>query len=226
VGRVLVVVEGPTERASLQQRDVAAKFVAAGFSVHPKVVGKPGHKGGVRPFGRVLPEIVALLRQEPQAKVSTIFDFYALPLTQWPGYPQSAGLPAAQAVTVIENGMAAAVANAIPNLVPGRFIPYIQLFEFEALLFSDPAVMAQAFGNPALHTIFAGIVAASGGCEAINNGLATAPSKRIEAVFPAYKKGSGLNAHAPIILGAIARNNWPHLLMACPRFRNWLSLLP
>lgn len=226
MGRVLVVVEGPTERASLQQDDVAVQCFQLGFSIHPKVVGKPGHKGGVRAFQKVLPEIVALLKQEPQAKVSTLFDFYALPLADWPGYPQSASLPPAQAVAVIEAAMAAAVAAELPNLMPGRFIPYIQLFEFEALLFADPAAMARAFGNPALEMTFAGIVATCGGCEAIDDGPTTAPSKRIAANFPTYKKGGGLNAHAPIILGQIARTNWPQLLTACPRFGTWLNQLP
>jgi len=226
MGRVLLVVEGPTEQAALQQPDVATQCFSLGFSVHPKVVGKPGHKGGVRSFQRVLPEIVALLRQEPQAKVSTLFDFYALPLADWPGYPQSDVLPPVQAVSLIEAGMTAAVVNAIPNLMPGRFIPYIQLFEFEALLFADPRAMARAFGNPALEATFAGIVATCGGCEAIDDRPTTAPSKRIEANFPAYKKGRGMNAHAPIILGQIARTNWPQLLTACPRFGSWLNQLP
>jgi hypothetical protein len=225
MARVLVIVEGQTERAALQQVDVATQFFNHGFSVHPKVVGKPGHKGGVRSFERILPEIVALLRQEPQAKVSTLFDFYALPLVDWPGAPQSVNLPPAQAVPIIEAGMAAAVAAELPGLIPGRFIPYIQLFEFEALLFADPAEMAAAFGNPALNATFGAIVAQCGGCEAINNGPNTAPSKRIEAIFPAYRKGSSLSAHAPIILGQIAKNNWHHLLQACPRFAGWIGSL-
>ena len=225
MGRVLVVVEGPTERAALQQPDVAMQFYLSGYSIHPKVVGKPGHKGGVRSFGKVLPEILALLKQEPHAKVTTLFDFYALPLEDWPGYPQSATLPAAQAVAAIELGMAAAVAAALPNIRPERFVPYIQLFEFEALLFADPTAMAQVFGNPGLEPTFSGIVAQCGGCERIDDGPTTAPSKRIQQYFPGYIKGSGPNAHAPLILGQIARANWPRLLAACPRFAAWLGQL-
>ncbi len=224
--RILVIVEGPTERAALQQTDVATQFFSQGFSVHPKVVGKPGHKGGVRSFERILPEILALLRQEPQAKVSTLFDFYALPLAHWPGFPHSAALPPAQAVSHIEMEMAAQVSAAMPGLMPGRFIPYIQLYEFEALLFANPAAMATAFGSAALEATFAAIVAASGSCEEINNGPQTAPSKRIAAAFPGYKKGGGLSAHAPLILGQIARENWPQLLTACPRFAHWLDSMP
>jgi len=221
----LVVVEGATERAALQQTDVATQCFMLGFSMHPKVVGKPGHKGGVRSFQRVLPEILALLKQEPQAKVSTLFDFYALPLAEWPGYPQSAASPPAQAVVQIETGMAAVVAASLPNLFPGRFVPYVQLFEFEALLFADPSAMAQTFGNPALQQSFANIVATCGGCEAIDGGPTTAPSKRVEALFPPYKKGGSLNAHAPLILGKIARENWQQLLDGCPRFAQWLHQL-
>ncbi len=221
-----MIVEGQTERAALQQPDVAARFFSCGFSVHPKVVGKPGHKGGVRSFDKILPEILALLRQEPQAKVSTFFDFYALPLSKWPGYPHSEELSPAQAVVHIEAAMAACVTAQIPNLSPGRFTPYIQLFEFEALLFADPKAMANLFGNPALEQTFVKMVVDCGGCEAIDNGPATAPSKRIQDHFPGYIKGSGANAHAPLILGHIARTNWPQLLAACPRFRHWLSLLP
>lgn len=91
--RVLVVVEGPTERACFQQSDVAEQFVRRGFSLHPRVIGKPGHKGGIRSFQAVLREIENLLKQERDAKVSTFFDFYRLPLSKWPGYPKSAALP-------------------------------------------------------------------------------------------------------------------------------------
>lgn len=226
MGRVLVIVEGPTERAALEHPDVACQFYTAGFSVHPKVRGKPGHKGGTRPFESVLKEIVALLRQEPTAKVTTLFDFYGLRLADWPGAPLTATMPPAQAVETIEHGMSAAVAERIPNLMPGRFIPYIQLYEFEALLFADPDAMAHTFGSPALSATFAQVVADCGGCEAINNGPTTAPAKRIESAFPSYKKGKGLNAHAPLILGQIARTNWPRLLTECPRFAAWLDRMP
>ena len=226
MGRILVVVEGPTERAALQQTDVATQCFMQGYSIHPKVVGRAGHKGGVRSFQSVRKEIINLLRQDPQAKVSTLFDFYGLPLSSWPGYPKSATLTPGQAVAHIEAAMAAKGLAEMPNLMPGRFIPYIQMFEFEALLFADPEAMAQTFGNPALATTFAGIVAECGGCETIDDGPATAPSKRIKAAFPAYQKGGVLNAHAALIPGQIARTNWGQLFHACPRFANWLRQFP
>ena len=222
--RVLVVVEGQTERACFQQSDVAGQFVRRGFALNPRVIGKPGHKGGIRSFQAVLPEIVNLLKQERDVRVSTFFDFYALPLTKWPGYPKSAELPPEVAVQLIEAEMSIVLAKEAPDLRPERFVPYIQLFEFEALLFADPAAMAQTFGAPKLEAVFAGIVEECGGCEQINNGSETAPSKRIAKAFPAYKKRS-VSAHAPLIMGQMARSNWGRLLCACPRFSAWLDRL-
>lgn len=121
--------------------------------------------------------------------------------------------------------MSIVLAREAPALRPERFVPYIQLFEFEALLFADPAAMAQTFGDPNLESVFAGVVDECGGCEQINDGPETAPSKRIARAFPAYQKGDGLNAHAPLIVGEMARTNWGGLLTACPRFSSWLERL-
>ena len=61
--RVLTVVEGFTERAIVEQT-LAPYLGARGLSLHAKVIGKPGHKGGVRSFEAVRKEILALLKQE------------------------------------------------------------------------------------------------------------------------------------------------------------------
>src|SRR3989442_11557036 len=74
--RVLTVVEGFTERAIVEQT-FAPYLGVRGLSLHAKVIGKPGHKGGVRSFEAVRKEILALLRQERGSRVSTMFDYYA-----------------------------------------------------------------------------------------------------------------------------------------------------
>src|SRR5258707_564021 len=82
--RVLVVVEGQTEFSVLNSV-VAPHLGTRGVYLYPKVVGRPGHKGGVhRSFDSVSREIINLFKQEPTACVSTFFDFYGLPL-EWPG---------------------------------------------------------------------------------------------------------------------------------------------
>src|SRR2546428_1890987 len=87
--RVLTVVEGFTERTIVQQT-FAPYLAARGVSVHAKVIGKPGHKGGVRSFQAVRKEILALLRQERGSRVSTMFDYYGLP-EGWPGVQEAKG---------------------------------------------------------------------------------------------------------------------------------------
>lgn len=221
MSRVLLLVEGQTERAVAQQL-LGPWLGAKGVSLSPKVVGKPGHKGGVREFDSVLKEIVALLKQEPNSTVSTLFDYYALPLS-WPNASDAKGKASLTIPAIIESGMAAAVSSAMgSSFDPARFIPYIQMYELEALLFVGPKEMAEVFERPRLAEKISGIVAECGGCEQIDDGATTAPSKRIEGFFPAYKKGSGVNAHAPRIVDRIGVER---IRQACPHFDQWLGRL-
>lgn len=74
------------------------------------------------------------------------------------------------------------------NLRPERFIPYIQMHEFEGLLFSEPEVMAQSIYRPDLAEFLAKIRNGFASPEHINNSPETAPSKRILSLFPEYQK--------------------------------------
>ncbi|MEW5774572.1 MAG: DUF4276 family protein [Thermodesulfobacteriota bacterium] len=221
MSRVLLVVEGQTERAILQQL-LAPWLSAKGVFLSPKIVGKPGHKGGARDFSAVLREILALLKQEPTSTVTTFFDYYALP-SSWPRAAAPKDKPSPAIPSLIEQGMAEAVGKAMgSSFNPARFIPYIQMYELEALLFAGPKEMADVFENPRLEATFSGIVAASGGCESIDDGATTAPSKRITTHFPPYKKGSGVNAHAPRIVNRIGIDR---IRQACPHFNKWIGRL-
>ena len=103
-----------------------------------------------------------------------------------------------------------------------RFLPYIQMHELEALLFSSPRVMAAAFERPDLAFTFAEIVRQCGACEEINDKSETAPSRRIAELYPAYRKGSSAHAHAPIIAKRIGLAT---LREACPHFDAWMTTL-
>src|SRR6266404_366514 len=192
--RVLTVVEGFTERTIVEQT-FAPYLGARGLSVHAKVIGKPGHKGGVRSFEAVRKEILALLRQERGSRVSTMFDYYGLP-EGWPGVQEAKGKSARQIAAIVEAAMRVSVQSQLDaSNDPSRFIPYVQMHEIEALLFSDPKVMAKVFEQPGLEPQLSQVVDECGECEEINDDEATAPSKRIERLFPPYRKGSGIRAH-------------------------------
>lgn len=220
MSRVLILVEGATERAIVDQV-FAPDLGAKGVYLYPRVVGKPGHKGGNR-FATVLRELKALMRQEPGSVVSMFFDYYGLP-GDWPGLESAQGINAETAPDILEPAIASAVAREIgPNFNPNLFVPYIQLHEVESLLFAGPAEMAEVFQQPDLEEGFAEIVATCGGCELINNNPQTAPSKRIQNLFPGYKKGSSVNAHAYRIAQHIGMER---IRRQCPHFNEWINKL-
>ena len=98
-----------------------------------------------------------------------------------------------------------------------RFIPYIQLHEFEALLFSSNIGFETFFSDKESEQTLR-IVEEFDNPEEINSGKETAPSKRILAIKPAYDKVLEGNLIALQI-------GLPRLLSRCPRFREWVNRL-
>ena len=101
---------------------------------------------------------------------------------------------------------------------PDHFIPYVMMHEFEAMLFSNCDSFARAIGRSDLIDDFQAIRDDFTAPEEINDCRETAPSKRIEALHPAYQKPTmGVLAAQSIGLEAI-RNE-------CPHFAAWLHRL-
>ena len=220
MSRVLILVEGPTERA-IVEHVFAPVLGGKGLFLFPRVVGKPGHKGGNK-FATVRRELKALYHQEPNSIVTMLFDYYGLH-DDWPGLKEAKGKTPYEIPGLIEPAIAETVALAIGRTFrPGRFIPYIQLHEIESLLFAGPGEMARVFQQPGLESRFAGIVHECGGCELINDNPITAPSKRIQRLFPGYRKGSSVNAHAYRIAQHIGLER---IRRQCPHFNEWITKL-
>lgn len=178
--RVLALVEGQTER-NFGQTLLAPHLGSYGVEFHPRVIGKPGHKGGVGPWERAKKELVRLVRQEPGSAFTTMFDLYALP-ANWPGrkHAMESGLRNAEAAEFIEQQIANAIQAELKDagFLP-RFVAYLSLHEFESLLFSDPVALAAVTQGPNHARQFQAILAECGECERINDHPETAPSKRI-----------------------------------------------
>ncbi len=64
-----------------------------------------------------------------------------------------------------------------------KFIPYIQKYEFETLLFSNPKYFTDYFGNDRVEKEMTKIIGDYQDIELINDSIQTAPSKRIEKMF-------------------------------------------
>ena len=84
---------------------------------------------------------------------------------------------------------AAAIAEINRSVDESRIMPYVQIHEFEALLFSDVSAFANALGLP-LESIapLTSVRSSFQTPEDINDGPNTAPSKRIEQLIPNYNK--------------------------------------
>ena len=81
---------------------------------------------------------------------------------------------------------------------PQNFMPFLALHEFEAWLFSSPTELPRVMTESRKQAQFEAIRASVPTPEEINERPEFAPSKRIEALFPAYKK----TLHGPTTAGA------------------------
>lgn len=102
-----------------------------------------------------------------------------------------------------------------------RFLPYLQLHEFEALLFADPIHTENwlKLDHPTLQTgALAAIRQNYKTPEEINDSRHTAPSKRITDLCPSYQKiADGVLILEELTLPVIRRE--------CPHFSAWLTKL-
>lgn len=108
------------------------------------------------------------------------------------------------------------------KLDPRYVAPYVQMYEFEGLLFTDVSAF-QCVLNGWNSTVCAkldGVRRQFETPEAINNSRETAPSKRILKIFSngEYSK----TEHGPLIASAIGLEK---IRAACPQFNEWVTKL-
>ena len=219
---VYVVVEGVGERAFVKQ--VIAPYLAqSNVWVHAPLVGKPGHKGGVRSFEAVRGDLLSLLKQNRPKRpvyVSMMFDYYGMP-HNWPGRSHAAEKAHDHKASTVERAVAVAIAEAMDEgFDPKRFIPYTQMHEFEALLLADPDKLLHEFPGQEQDVRRLVESIARKAPEEINDNQATSPSHRIVSCFPGYAKRKA--SAAPSVAGKIGMEQ---LRCKCPHFSQWIGRL-
>ena len=143
-----------------------------------------------------------------------MFDFYALP-KDFPGYSDAQKLVNPyHKIECIEKALA-------EDIKDDRFIPYIQLHEFEALLFSDLDAFLSIYDDKkqaieSLKTVLSQLPY-NGNPELINEKRETAPSRRIKKEIPAYDKTIGSLLADSISIDVICSK--------CKHFHEWLTKL-
>jgi len=215
--RVHVVVEGLSER-SFVNNVLAPALLRHEVYLNPIVVGVPGHKGGRVNYARVQKDILLKLKQARSAYCSTMLDFYGLG-KGFPGTPLPPNLSNLDKVTRIEQAVKQDIIAQAPDLRPDvRFLPYLQLHEYEGLLFSDPAAFAQGINVSNLASQFQSIRKSFPTPEDIDDNPNTAPSKRVLRLCPSYRKVlNGTQAARAVGIDTMRRE--------CPHFRDWLTRL-
>lgn len=220
--RLYLFAEGPTEQTFA---DTVLKPYLARFGVYmqgPIVIAnarKRGkvYRGGGRNFAAMQDDIGRLLKQESSDEVffTTMIDLYALH-TKFPGLEEAEKLRHIpyERVDALEKSWSDEVHDR-------RFIPFIQLHEFEAYLFSDVSQFAAFFDNADSQiAALQKIVDAVQSPELIDDGQHTAPSKRIITQFPEYKRSK--KRVGPQMAERIGLE---HIRSTCPHFKGWIERL-
>lgn len=215
--RVHVICEGQTEEMFVNEV-LADAFLPINICLVPALIGKPGHKGGNFKFERLLTDVRARLLDDKKAYCTTFFDFYGLP-EDFPGKEQAkakVGMP--QKADCLLAALTERLQSTLGENPLKRFIPYVQMYEFEGLLFSHPERLARGINQADLGTYLQKIRDAFDSPEEINNSPDTAPSKRIGNLYSAYDKPiHGSLAAIEIGLDVIRQE--------CQRFDQWLKKL-
>src|SRR6185369_12820566 len=212
--RLYLFAEGQTE---LTFADAVLKPHLASFGVylHPPVLiahaKKRGrvHRGGGRKYAPMKNDILRFLAQERDQDVffTTMIDLYGV-APEFPGLAQSQGQRHVPDKRVEDLELAFG-----KDIGDDRFVPYIQLHEFEAYLFSDPGWFEYFYDHhqgqiSALREIAAQFATP----ELIDDGQHSAPSKRIIAVLPDYEDAkAAVGPRVAELIGLnVIRDKCPH----------------
>ena len=176
-----VLCEGQTE-LRFASRVLATHLILKDILVLPQLLitsKRKNARGGMLSYQQVVRDLTVMMKSatdsETEAHIfTTMFDLYALP-SDFPGYKATSTASGCVRVAAIEDAFAQAIDSR-------RFLPYIQLHEFEALVLCGLPELAQSYPNATreLTALQAELQRVYGeDMEAVDGGLETAPSKRI-----------------------------------------------
>lgn len=142
--RLLVHVEGETEESFVNEI-LAPHLCSRGFSkVSARLIGNArqrDRRGGIKPWCTVRKDIVNHLQEDRESIATTMVDYYGMPKSgpkSWPGRTEAGKYAISMRANVVVNALVSDVRQAIkPDFMSIRFVPFVIMHEFEALLFSN-----------------------------------------------------------------------------------------
>jgi hypothetical protein len=210
--RAIIICEGHTEKEFCNNL-LSKYFDGKNISIQSLLINKTG--GNVK-WSRLKPEILRHLKHEKDVSVTTLIDYYGLKAKQhFPKWDEALKInDKNKKMDFLEDAMRKDIEEPFRN----RYLPYIQLHEFEGLLFNDIQIFYEQipkkdlvkedelkqtfrdFPNP----------------EMINDSSQTAPSKRLARIIKGYDK----IVYGHYLAEAIGLDN---IRKKCFRFNNWLN---
>lgn len=217
MARIIIIGEGQTEQEFCN--DVLQPyFNQKGIYLQNATIKKTG--GGIVKWEALKHQIETHLKQDREVIVTLLIDFYGITSNHlFPNWDVAQVLISKdkyEAIKLLENSMLDSVDKALFH----RFIPYIQLHEFEGLLFSNPDIFLSNFEPNEFKDLsyLHQTIAEHSNPEMINDGYHTAPSKRLKRILSGYDK---------IVYGSlIAQEIGLDIIREkCIGFNNWIEKL-
>lgn len=177
------------------------------------------YRGGMGTYEHARNDIIRWLKEDKDAYVTTMFDFYRLP-KDFPGFEEARRQKLAlDSVKLLEQSLFQDITEKAPGISRGRFFPYIQLHEFESLLYTDLSVLECDYLDIDDRKAIEKLLMETKNIppEEINNGDNTAPSKRLMNAV-GYRKGS-----APALWLELITVD--RILEKCQHFADWINTL-
>ncbi len=209
--KIHILVEGQTEETFV--RDTLRRHLEPrGIYLNPilattkRVQGSANFRGGITSYSKVKYDLQRLLQDSSANLVTTFIDYYHLP-TDFPAYGTLPAGTCYQRVDHLERAFKTDIQHP-------KFLPYLALHEFEAMLFADFAAIDRSFPERRALERLQAIKAAFSSPEEIDE--EEPPSKRLLALFAGYQK----TFHSPLIVEEIGLES---IRRECRHFADWLT---
>lgn len=212
--KTLILVEGQTEERFVKVV-LSNYFLQKNVWLIPRIIetkevkSGPNFKGGINSYQKIKKDLLKLLADSSAVVTTTMIDYYGLP-RDFPSFNDKGNCYLK--VKSAEESFAQDISNQ-------KFVPYLQLHEFEGILFSAPKAISSTMdvsGKSDLNVQKIRDCVKSP--EEINDGLDTHPSKRIQKLFPNYNKPF----HGELISSRIGMDK---ILNDCPHFNSWVTMV-
>ena len=144
--RLNIVCEGPTE-SRIVKTILSPHLATFDVGVSAPMIGTSGKKGGGVTLRRLRENVRDCLLQDRSSFCTTFVDFYGID-DDFPGKKEArrkSSLSDKQGVVC--DTFSDALSQTLDEGPMQRFIPYVQMHEFEGLLFSDPNQLAFELGR-------------------------------------------------------------------------------